>query len=269
MRQSLDARQGAMSFLDLPERPSKPRRVGVTIIRDEGMTLGQVTDVVTTHGRLFDYVKIKQWQLWYMPTELVAEKVRVYQAADVRALPGGTVFEVAYLQGKLDTALNEAQQIGFQAIELSENFIELSMDEWERVIGGACAYGLEVLFEYGPKYLAALPSVGDVVTAVHGLLSSGASRVILERSVLDLIFAQSIEEASAYLKAVASSLPPGSLVFEAEEFVHQVRLLKELGADVNLGPNLSAWDVVNRLEPARCGLGRAEGYSIIRSLGVK
>ena len=56
------------------------------------------------------------------------------------------------------------------------------------------------------------------------------------------------------------------LIFEAETSAHMMWFLHEFGPDANLGPNISMEFVVSNLEPARCGLGRAEGYSFFERL---
>jgi phosphosulfolactate synthase (CoM biosynthesis protein A) len=42
--------------------------------------------------------------------------------------------------------------------------------------------------------------------------------------------------------------------------------MHEIGPEVNLGPNIHPDEVVSALEPARCGLGRSEGYTLFEKL---
>jgi hypothetical protein len=49
---------------------------------------------------------------------------------------------------------------------------------------------------------------------------------------------------------------------EAETLTHQVLLLRALGPEVNLGPNIAPFHVPAKLEPFRHGIGSEVDYSV-------
>jgi phosphosulfolactate synthase (CoM biosynthesis protein A) len=106
-----------------------------------------------------------------------------------------------------------------------------------------------------------LPEADIAVAEIERLLDAGASLIILERSLLDLTF-ETVNDTS-FIDRLFSAIGRERLVFEAESVDQQMALLRMFGKDVNIGPNLAVEEVVNILEPARNGLGRREGFSLI------
>lgn len=66
-------------------------------------------------------------------------------------MPGGTLFEVAYLKNKLDKYFEEAKDLGFEFIEISDGSINLSLDERSEIIENAIDEGFKVISEIGKK----------------------------------------------------------------------------------------------------------------------
>lgn len=258
---------GSLDFLNIPRRSSKPRKVGLTLTRDQGFSAGQVDDLMATFGQFIDYAKIKQFELFYQPTELTRNKVANYRKHAVMTFCGGTVVEAAIIRGQVDKTLRTLKGIGLEAIELSDNIVELNLNEKTELIKKAVDAGFEVLFEYGKKYDHDPIDVDRATKEIETLRKAGANRIILERSQLDATLGANGELATAErLQELVDRIGTSSLIFEAETAAHMLYLIHKFGADVNLGPNISAEYVASNLEPARCGLGRAEGYSFFEKL---
>ena len=49
-----------LEFLNVPQRSTKPRDVGLTLTRDQGFSPAQVDDLMGAFGQFIDYAKIKQ-----------------------------------------------------------------------------------------------------------------------------------------------------------------------------------------------------------------
>ena len=66
--------------------------------------------------------------------DLVQEKTEIYLSYDVTPYPGGTLFELAYLQNKIPQFLDEAQELGFGAIEISDGSVDIPLRDRENLI---------------------------------------------------------------------------------------------------------------------------------------
>lgn len=256
-----------LDFLGLPRRPGKPRSTGITIVRDWGWGMGEAADVADALGAYLDYVKIRQWAVWYLDKGVTRQKTAIYRRHHITPFPGGIVFEVGYQRGELARTYDALLELGFQAIEISDNIIELSLDDKRRCIGQAVDAGLEVLFEYGKKYAEEAFDVASAAREIQAVTDAGASRVILERSQLDVTLGPGADGAEqGRLVELVDKVGLNTIVFEAETLPHQMWLIRTFGADVNLGPNLTPEEIGLKLEPARYGIGRDEGYSLFEQL---
>jgi phosphosulfolactate synthase len=258
---------GSLDFLNVPQRSTKPREVGLTLTRDQGFSAAQVDDLMATFGQFIDYAKIKQFELFYQPTELTRAKVANYKKHAVKTFCGGTVVEAAIIRDEVDKTLRTLKGIGLEAIELSDNIVELDLKAKVELAKKAVGVGFEVLFEYGKKYDNEPIDVNAAAKEIETLIKAGSRRIILERSQLDATLGQKGELPTAgRMRELVDRIGMSPLIFEAETAPHMLYLLHTFGPDVNLGPNISAEYVASNLEPARCGLGRAEGYSFFKKL---
>jgi phosphosulfolactate synthase len=259
-----------LEFLELPRRGGKPRTNGLTLVRDCGLGLTDVRDALASYGEYLDYVKIRQFLLWYTDSAVVREKIRVFAEADVVPFPGGTVIEAAHLRGMVPRTMEALKELGFGALELSENVVELSDQQKVELITLALDHDFEVFFEFGTKYDEDAIDVDYAAGQVEALLEAGATKIILERSQLDATIGPRGDFATAgRLVELAERVGVDNLVFEAETVDHQVWLILEFGSEVNLGPNIDPYDVVKTIEPSRAGMGRPEGYTLFAALGAE
>ena len=81
-------------------RNSKPRSFGLTIALDVGLGSHGAADLVETAAAHCDYVKIA-WGSSLI-TSNVEAKLDIYRKGGIQPLLGGTLFEYAWLHGKLE-----------------------------------------------------------------------------------------------------------------------------------------------------------------------
>jgi phosphosulfolactate synthase len=256
-----------LDFLNVPQRSRKPRSSGLTLTRDQGFSPRQVDDLMGTFGEFIDYVKIKQFELFYQPAELTRAKVAAYRKHAVKTFCGGTVVEAAIIRGQVERTMQAVRALGLDAIEISDNILDLDLAQKKDLVKKARNTGFEVLLEYGKKYGDDPIDVDAAAADIEALLEAGAGRIILERSQLDSTLGPDGKSATAgRIDELVQRIGMSSLVFEAETIGHMLYLINRFGPDVNLGPNIAAEFVASNLEPARCGLGRAEGYSFFEKL---
>lgn len=242
------------TVLALPERATKPRARGLTIVIDNGIPLTYFQDVVESMGSLVDLVKFG-WGT-SLVTETIERKITCLQKHQIDYFFGGTLFEKYLSQHMLDAYLDYCRQHGCDYIEISNGTIALSNDEKARLITDV-AKEFRVLSEVGYKdserSLHLHPA--QWIAFIRQDLAAGAERVITEaresgtsgicRSNGELRFGL-IEE------ILSTDIDPNKLVFEAPNKSLQTYFIQRLGSNVNLA-NIPIQDIIP-LETLRLGL---------------
>src|SRR5512132_3118082 len=87
-------------FLDLPQRPGKPRTQGLTHVIDKGLNLRDIEGLFDTAGEYVDVVKFG-WGTSYV-TRNLEKKISLYRSFETPVVCGGTLFEAVIARNKLD-----------------------------------------------------------------------------------------------------------------------------------------------------------------------
>lgn len=119
----------AFDFLT-PQRNPKTG-TGITMMLDKGMGPVTVIDLLEISGKYVDLAKFGWGTSAIHNRKMIKEKVEIYHSYDTIPYPGGTLFEIAYSNNKLEDYLNEADKLGFGAIEISDGTIDISKEERE------------------------------------------------------------------------------------------------------------------------------------------
>ena len=135
-------------FLDLPQRPGKPRAQGLTHVIDKGMTLAEVNGLFETAGEYVDIVKLG-WGTSYVTNNL-EKKIALYRSFGTPVVCGGTLFEAVYWQSKLDEFKRWLEHYRFSHVEISDGTLEIPRDEKLELIADF-ARDFTVLSEVGSK----------------------------------------------------------------------------------------------------------------------
>lgn len=260
-----DDRPLSFGFLDVPLRKGKPRTNGLTIVRDRMRGLGEQREFLQTYAQFVDQVKISNMAPRLYPEAFLIEKLDLYRAFDVHPFIGGIMFENAYAQGKEDAFFDYFQRLGNPGIEISDNIIDISERELLTNVTRAKKAGLSVVVEWGEKYPSTIFDPAKAAIDMEKCLSAGASHIIFERAELDQIFAaEDIDSALALLSDLCNRVGNDNLIFEVETQPQMVGVLRQLGRDVNLGPNID-FELVKWLEPSRLGISREMGHTTIET----
>lgn len=238
--------------LNLPDRSSKPRAVGRTHVLDKGHGTSQIEDAMSVAGNYVDLVKLGWGTSLVTPN--VAEKIAAYRRHGAAVCFGGTLFELFWLQGRVDDYVAYMKDMGVVAVEVSDGTIELDLSEKlsiiERLTGD-----FEVHSEVGSKDSATIVSPVKWVRAIKAELEAGASYVILEgrESGTAGLYRPSGEIRMGLIDEILEAgIEPDRLIFEAPNKVQQVWLIKQLGPNANLA-NIPLSEVI-ALETLRLGL---------------
>jgi phosphosulfolactate synthase len=245
----------AFNFLT-SDRISKPRTNGITMMLDKGMGLNAVIDLMEVSGEYIDLIKFGWCTSVLHDRDLVKNKTDMYLSYDVNPYPGGTLFEVAYLQNKVDEYLNEADKLGFKAIEISDGSINLPLKDREEAINKAKENGFIVITEVGKKdpFADHKISISSRINLINFDLDKGADKVLIEarEGGKDIgIYDKSGEVKEDEVEALAQ-IDGEKLIWEAPLKNQQVYLILKFGPNVNLG-NISP-EEATALETMRRGL---------------
>jgi phosphosulfolactate synthase len=238
-------------FLDLPERPPKPREEGVTHVIDTGLSIYEAEGLMSMAADYVDLVRLG-WGSAYV-THDVSEKIDRYRAAGVPAMLGGTLTELAWLHGRVEALESWLEELGIEHVEVSSGTVAMPEPEKlgliERLAGRFTVHA-----EVGEKDPRALVAPYRWVELIRTALEAGASKVVCEgRATGDAgMYRPDGEPREGLIDEIVHEVPAVQLIFEAPRKHQQVWLIRHFGQAVNLGNVLPA-DVIS-LETLRVGL---------------
>jgi len=238
--------------LDLPARAVKPREVGITALMDRGMSLAEVDGLMEVAGSAVDIVKLGFGTA--AATENLEAKLERWRRHDVPVVLGGTLTEIAILQGRVDDYVAWVRSLGLDLIEVSDGSITLDHGDKTALIRRLVAEGFKVMSEVGSKDNAEIMAPYRWVEQIQAELEAGAWKVICEGRETGTagIARPDGELRQGLIDEIAHAVDPGQVVFEAPQKDQQVVLIKRFGPDVNLG-NIPPAEVLP-LETMRLGL---------------
>jgi len=238
-------------FLELPSRPDKPRNVGLTMIIDSGYGVRAIRDALEVGHEYVDYVKLG-WGTSVVTHNLL-EKISIYKEFNIPICMGGTLFEVAFTQKKVDSFVDEVLELGIDMIEVSDGSID--MDEKDKLKWiKELSKKIKIISEYGSKDSAHIRAPHYWVSGMKNELDAGAWKVIAEgrESGTSGLYRGTSELRTGLVEEIIDSIPQDLILWEAPQKSHQTWFIKEFGNDVNLG-NISFKDIIP-LETLRTGL---------------
>jgi phosphosulfolactate synthase len=235
------------ALLDQGLRSDKPRQSGLTVVIDKGqMGTHTISDFAAQGGAHCDFVKIA-WGSALITGNLV-DKLDRYRACGIQPMFGGTLFEYAYLRGKLPVLLDLVKELKVH-IEVSDGVIDLSHADKLKWIS-RFAQVTDVWSEVGGKIVRQNRDWGPVIRQE---MAAGSKKVVVEgREIGPVGMTKESDVRSEVVDAVLEGAKLEDLVFEAFERRQQVWLIKHLGPNVNLA-NIPPTDLLT-LESFRRGL---------------
>lgn len=246
----------AFDFL-LLERETKPRSRGVTMVLDKGLGLESADSLMKIAGDHVDFVKFGWGTSIVHNRDLIKDKVSMYKSHDIVPYTGGTLFELAFSQGKLDEFFKEAHDLGFPAVEISDGSCVISHEDKLDCIKRARDEGFMVLSEVGKKNpeLDKEISLDDRIAMMNAELAAGSSFIIVEAREGGKnigIFDKSGNAKADEVIEIANRVDLDRILWEAPNKDQQIFFVLNFGRDVNLG-NIACDDITS-LETIRRGL---------------
>lgn len=146
----------AFDFLQINERPGKPRSRGVTEIRGPYYTVmghHYLEDILDTMGEYVDVLKFAAGSFSLMPRKAVKQLLDLCHSRDVLVSTGGFI-EHVLTQGTsaVDRYIEECKSLGFDIVEVSTGFITIPVDDWMRLVEKVQRAGLKAKPEVGIQF---------------------------------------------------------------------------------------------------------------------
>jgi phosphosulfolactate synthase len=238
-------------FLDLPERPAKPRTNGLTHVLDKGVPAPSAQGFLAAGGEFIDIWKIG-WGTAYVDRSLPA-KLALLAENDVTACLGGTLLEIAWMQGRTRELLDWAGEIGCPSVEVSRGTADMPAAEKHRLVEAAAEHFI-VYAEVGSKRPGDVMGAGEWAAEAVADLDAGAAMVVAEgrESGTVGIYDETGSVRTGIVDALVSAAGLGSVLFEAPRKAQQAWFIRAFGPEVNLG-NVALDEAVS-VETLRLGL---------------
>lgn len=236
---------------NLPERSSKPRNSGITMVMDKGLSVREAEDMLSVAEPYIDLVKLGFGTAFVTPN--IEKKLAVYKAANIATYFGGTLLEAFIIRKKFDDYLRLIEKYKMEFAEVSDGSIDLAHDE-------KCAYirqlakHVTVLSEVGSKDEKKTLAPHEWIELMQKEITAGSFKVIAEarESGTVGIYREKGEVRNDLIDEILYKVDGDKIIWEAPLKSQQVFFIKLLGANANLG-NIPANEVIP-LETLRLGL---------------
>lgn len=239
-------------FLDLPDRPSRPRDRGITHVLDKGRDLAGLRSVLAAAGPYVDVWKFG-WGTAYLDRDLDA-KLDVLRSEGITSCTGGTLLEVAWVRDRVGEFLEFVTAAGFDAVEVSDGSVDMGGGRKSELVKRVRHEGFTVFAEVGRKTRDAPVTVDDWSAEAVADLEAGADWIVTEgrESGTVGLFRADGSVRDDLVDGLIERCGAERLLFEAPRPAQQGWLINRLGPDVNLG-NV-ALDEILGVEALRLGL---------------
>lgn len=235
----------------IPQRTSKPRKAGVTMMMDKGLSMREVEDFIASSGHLTDVVKFG-FGTAFVSNDL-EKKIALYKEANIRPYFGGTLFEAFYARGMFEDYLRLCDKYDLDLAEISDGSIIIPHDKKCELIRKV-AKTRTCLSEVGSKDSGILISPNKWIKMMSTELEAGSWKVIAEgrESGTVGVFRPNGTAHTLLINKIIAKIKPDDILWEAPKKNQQVWFVKLFGANVNLG-NIAHNEMIP-LECLRLGL---------------
>ena len=242
-----------MNFIlkNIPERTSKPRESGLTMVMDKGLSIREVENFLEVAGPYTDIVKLGLATSYVTPN--LQDKLQVYRDAGIPTYFGGTLFEAFLVRNQFDDYCRILDKYRMEYAEVSDGSITIPHEE-------KCKYihklkeQVTVISEVGSKDSSKILAPYKWIALMKAEIEAGSWKVIAEarESGNVGIYRDSGEVRQGLVDEILTQISQESIIWEAPKKAQQVWFIKLIGTNINLG-NIAPADVIPA-ETLRLGL---------------
>ncbi|MBL0357225.1 MAG: phosphosulfolactate synthase [Chitinophagaceae bacterium] len=235
----------------IPERTSRPRTKGITMVMDKGLSLEEARNFMSISHPYVDLVKLGFGTAFVTPN--LKEKLAIYQSFNVPVYFGGTLFEAFLIRNQFEDYISVCKEFGIQYMEVSDGSISIPHAEKCGYIEKLTKIGI-VLSEVGSKDAAHIIPPYKWIELMKAELEAGSTYVIAEaREAGNVgIYRGSGEVREGLVQEILTQIPEEKILWEAPQKAQQLYFLELIGCNVNLG-NIAPSEMI-ALETMRIGL---------------
>jgi len=239
------------NLTQIPDRTSKPRTHGFTMVMDKGLSYGEVENFLSVSAAHTDVVKLGFGTSAVTPN--LRAKIELYQSHNIPVYFGGTLFEAYLIRNQFDDYIAMCKDYQINLIEVSDGSIEIPHAEKCGYIEKIAKIS-KVISEVGSKDAAHIIPPYKWIELMTAELSAGSEYVIAEaREAGNVgIYRGSGEVREGLVQEILTKIPAEKILWEAPQKAQQLYFLELIGCNVNLG-NIAPTEVIP-LEAMRVGL---------------
>lgn len=248
----------ALHLTQMPERTTAPRKSGLTMIMDKGLSVQDVKNFLSVAAPYVDLIKLGFGTAYVTPN--LKEKLKVYREHNIPVYLGGTLFEACLVRGQVDEYIAALKEYGISYAEVSDGSVSIDHAEKCKYIEKMAKEGLTVLSEVGSKDATHIMPPYKWIEQMSSELNAGSSYVIAEaRESGNIgIYRGTGEVREGLVQEILTRIPAEQIIWEAPQKAQQVYFIDLLGCNANLG-NIAPAELIP-LEAMRIGL-RGDTFS--------
>ncbi|HOO99496.1 MAG TPA: phosphosulfolactate synthase [Bacteroidales bacterium] len=235
----------------LPDRPRKPRKHGLTMVMDKGLSLNEAAGFMSIGSNYTDYVKLGFGTSIITPG--LEKKINLYKKKGVIPYFGGTLFEVFVIRDMFREFVKFLDKYRIDLVEVSDGSYDIDHDRKLEYIHKLARHRT-VISEVGSKKKEVVYSPAQWVEMMKSELDAGSVKVIAEarESGTTGIYNEDGSINNSIIGAISDQVKLENVIWEAPLKSQQAWFIKHFGANVNLG-NIAPSEIIP-LETLRLGL---------------
>lgn len=244
----------------IPERPSKPRSEGLTMVMDKGLSLREAQNFAEAGGEYVDYVKLGFGTSVITPD--VDKKIKIYHDAGMTVYLGGTLFEAFIIRGLFSEYVDLLKDSGIEMLEVSDGSYEFEHRKKLDYIR-KLSKDFTVISEVGSKKKNVVFTPDQWVEMMSAELAAGSVKVIAEARESGTIGIYNDDGSvnSELINTISKKIGLHNVLWEAPLKQQQAWFITNFGANVNLG-NIAPHEII-ALESLRLGLRSDTFFSFL------
>ena len=237
---------------NIPNRFSKPREDGLTMVMDKGLSTQEAEMLIESSENFIDIIKFG------FGTSIVSnnikKKIKIYHKHNIKVYLGGTLFEAFIIRDMFQEYCDFIDELGINTVEISDGSIKMDHNKKCEYINKLANKNMTVFSEVGYKSSNKIIPPSKWIQLMSREIEAGSWKVIAESRESGNVglYRSSGEVRSDLIEEILTKIPKEKILWEAPKKQQQVFFIKLLGANVNLG-NISTNDVIP-LECLRRGL---------------
>ena len=235
----------------IPDRVKKPRKNGITMIMDKGLSIEESKNLISAAHPHIDIIKLGFGTAYVTPN--LREKIELYQSFDIPVYFGGTLFEAFLIRNQFNDYIQLCKDFNISYMEVSDGSITIPHTEKCGYIEKLTRYGT-VLSEVGSKDATNIMPPYKWIEQMSAELEAGASYVIAEAREAGNVglYRDSGEVRQGLVNEILTKIPAEKILWESPQKAQQLYFLQLVGCNANLG-NIAPSEIIP-LEAMRIGL---------------